>query len=173
MIPNNVGSVHGCLQIINAISYKIPPHKPINILASTTPIIFAVRIWILLLLDVKTNVTVFKSNSSPKLFSAKNIMKILEKFPFNLIINIFGSQSHFFLNGYKFIVNVKICITERVSYISTWYKRNHIFNIIIHFQNIMYYSRNGKSFHPLLTDFFILMFSQGDNLDETYIFIFL
>ena len=85
MIPNNPGTVQGCLQMINAMSYNIPPHKPINILASAMLTIFAAIIWILLLLDVKTNIVVFKSNSSPKLFAAKNIIKILEKFPKNAI----------------------------------------------------------------------------------------
>ena len=85
MVPSSIGTVHGCLQITNAASYKIPPHKPINILTMVTLTIFAIMIWILLLLDVKTNVAVFKSNSSPKLFTAKNMIKILEKFPKNAI----------------------------------------------------------------------------------------
>ncbi len=68
MAPANTAGVQGCLQITNAMSFKIPPHRPTSILARATPTIFAVAIWSLLLLDVNTNVAVFKKQQAPLSF---------------------------------------------------------------------------------------------------------
>jgi len=49
MAPANTAGVQGCLQITNAMPFKIPPHRPTSILARARPTIFAVAIWSLLL----------------------------------------------------------------------------------------------------------------------------
>ena len=83
-LPKIVSSdriVHGCPHIISARSYSIPPQNPMIIFTRAIDSIFAIMIFGLLHLDLNTKVAVLRSNSSPRLFAPRNIIRILAKFP--------------------------------------------------------------------------------------------